>query len=56
MNKDVNVKYEMTEHVFPEVRFRRGFCNPCLKDCDFSIIEQKLATEDKIRESKTSSR
>ena len=56
MNKDVNVKYEMTEHVFPEVRFRRGFCNPCLKDCDFSIIEQKLATEDKIRESKASSR
>jgi hypothetical protein len=48
-NKGVPVNYEMTEHVFPEVKFRRGFCNPCLKDCDFSIIEQKLALEDKLR-------
>ena len=48
MNKDVKVNYEMTEHVFPEIKFRRGFCNPCLKDCEFSIIEKKLATEDKL--------
>jgi len=49
INKGVPVNYEMTEHVFPEVKFRRGFCNPCLKDCEFSIIEQKLALEDKLR-------
>jgi len=48
-NKGVPVNYEMTEHVFPEVKFRRGFCNPCLKECEFSIIEQKLALEDKLR-------
>ena len=49
VNKDIPVNYEMTEHVFPEVKFRRGFCNPCLKDCEFSIIEQKLANEEKLR-------
>jgi len=48
-NKGVPVNYEMTEHVFPEVKFRRGVCNPCLKDCEFSIIEQKLALEEKLR-------
>ena len=48
-NKGVPVNYEMTEHVFPELKFRRGFCNPCLKDCEFSIIDQKLALEDKLR-------
>jgi hypothetical protein len=49
VNKGLPVNYEMTEHVFPELKFRRGFCNPCLKDCEFSIIEQKLALEDKLR-------
>jgi hypothetical protein len=49
MNKDLPVNYEMAEHVFPELKFRRGFCNPCLKDCEFSIIDQKLALEDKLR-------
>jgi hypothetical protein len=49
MNKDMPVNYEMTEHVFPEVKFRRGFCNPCSKYCEYSIIDQKLAMEDKLR-------
>jgi hypothetical protein len=49
MNKDMKVKYELTEHVFPEVRFRRGFCNPCQPDCEYSIIEQKLDTEGTLR-------
>ena len=48
LNKDVNVNYEMAEHVFPEIKFRKGFCNPCLNDCDFSIIEQKLNAEDNV--------
>jgi hypothetical protein len=48
INKDLPVNYEMTEHVFPELKFRRGFCNPCLKDCEFSIIDEKLAMEDKL--------
>ena len=49
MNKGVNVKYEMTEHVFPEIKFRRGVCNPCSKTCDFSIIESKINTEQNLR-------
>ena len=49
MNKDIPVNYEMAEHVFNELRFRRGSCNPCLKDCEFSIIDKKLALEDKLR-------
>jgi len=48
MNKDVKINYEMTEHVFPQIKFRRGFCNPCSKDCDYSITDQKMATEDKL--------
>jgi len=49
VNKEQNVKYEMAEHVFPEIKFRKGVCNPCLKSCDFSIIEQKMNTEKKLR-------
>jgi hypothetical protein len=48
MNKDIKINYEMTEHVFPEIKFKRGFCNPCLNDCEFSIIEEKLNTENKL--------
>jgi hypothetical protein len=47
-HKDMSVKYEMAEHVFPEIKFRRASCNPCLKACEFSIIEQKLQTEDNL--------
>jgi hypothetical protein len=52
-NKDVSVKYEMTEHVFPEIKFRRGACNPCLKTCEFSIVESKINTEEKLRPKET---
>lgn len=48
INKDIPVKYEMSEHVFPEIRFRRGFCNPCSKNCEFSIIKQKIETENQL--------
>jgi len=48
MKKDIPVKYEISEHVFPEIRFRRGFCNPCSKNCEFSIIKQKIETENQL--------
>jgi len=48
MNKGTSVNYEMTEHVFPEIKFRRGFCNPCLNTCEYSIIEQKIETENNL--------
>jgi len=49
INKGIKVKHEMTEHVFPEIKFRRGVCNPCSKTCDFSIIESKINTEQNLR-------
>jgi len=49
MNKEVRMNYEMTEHVFPEIKFRRGVCNPCNKSCDFSVIENKINTEKELR-------
>jgi hypothetical protein len=48
-NKGLKVKYEMIEHVFPELKFRKAVCNPCLKSCDFSIIESKIDTEKKLK-------
>ena len=33
----------------PEIKFRRGVCNPCSKTCDFSIIESKINTEQNLR-------
>jgi hypothetical protein len=49
MNKEVQINYEMTEHIFPEIKFRRGVCNPCNKSCDFSVIENKINTEKELR-------
>jgi hypothetical protein len=49
-NKGIKVNYEMAEHVFPEIKFRRGVCNPCSNSCDFSIIESKINTEQSLRE------
>jgi len=49
MNKDAQINYEMTEHIFPEIKFRRGVCNPCNKSCDFSVIEKKINTEKELR-------
>lgn len=48
INKGTPVNYEMTEHVFPEIKFRKGFCNPCLNTCEYSIIEQKIETENNL--------
>jgi len=49
MNKGSKVNYQITEKVFPEIKFRRGACNPCLKKCEFSVIEKKMKTEEKLR-------
>ena len=52
-HKNVNVKHEMAEHIFPEMKFRGGVCNPCDKTCEISIIEGKLKTEYEIKPSFT---
>ena len=43
--KDMNVKNEMIQHVFPEVEFEQEDCNVCKDTCEFSIIEERLKTE-----------
>jgi hypothetical protein len=47
--KDVAVRSEMVQHVFPEIQFNAGKCNPCSATCDFSIIANKLHMEEKMK-------
>jgi hypothetical protein len=47
--KDVAVRSEMIQHVFPEIQFKAGKCNPCSAICDFSIIANKLHMEEKMK-------
>ena len=35
-NKGMNVKIEMAEHVFPEMKYTNVVCNPCDENCDFT--------------------
>ena len=43
--KNMSVKTDMVEHVFPELKFNGSVCNPCDSKCNYSIIESKLKTE-----------
>jgi hypothetical protein len=55
MYKDMPVKPEMVDHVFSEVHFTTDTkCNPCDRTCAYSIIENKLATEDELSRPKNS--
>lgn len=47
--KDIAVRSDMVQHVFPEIQFKAGKCNPCSSTCDFSIIANKLHTEEKMK-------
>jgi hypothetical protein len=47
-HKDMNVKNEMAQHVYPELKFKKDYCNVCTPTCQFSIIESKLKTELKL--------
>lgn len=46
--KDMSVKSEYAEHVFPQLEFKDEPCNPCNESCNFSIIESKLNAEKSI--------
>ena len=48
MHKNIPVKIEMANHVFPELEFKSKPCNPCSDTCDFSIIEEKLTHEEDL--------
>jgi len=47
-HKDMNVKSEMAQHIYPELKFNKDYCNVCSPTCQFSIIESKLKTENKL--------
>ena len=40
--KSMEVKSEMAPHVFSELNYTDGPCNPCSPTCGFSIIEEKM--------------
>jgi len=46
--KGMEVKPDMAQHVFPELKFTQDKCNPCLTSCKFSIIESKLKTHEAL--------
>jgi hypothetical protein len=49
-HKGMKVKNEMAEHVFPEMKFNNIVCNPCSKNCEISVINEKLNTEKVLRQ------
>ena len=54
--KDMNVKSEMAEHVFPEIEYKNDYnkCNPCDSACHYSIVAKKMISEDNIIKSRNS--
>lgn len=44
----IPVKTDMIEHVYPQIKFKRGACNPCDKTCEFSIANKKIEIEKEI--------
>ena len=47
-HKDMVVKHEMAQHIYPELKFENDYCNACSPTCKFSIIESKLKTENEL--------
>jgi hypothetical protein len=47
--KNSIINLEMIEYLFPEIKFSKNKCNPCDNNCQYSILEKKLITEEKIK-------
>jgi hypothetical protein len=47
--KNATIRNDMAPHVFGYLEFNKETCNPCLSSCDFSIIESKMNTEEKMK-------
>lgn len=47
-HKNMEVKQDMVQHVFPEIVYKEQACNVCTPGCKFSIIESKFLAESKI--------
>ena len=48
--KGTYVNPEMAEHVFPSIQFTSAPCDPCNARCNFTILQNKLHTENRLRE------
>lgn len=53
-NKNLPVKTEMAQQIFPELNFKKNQCNPCDNSCDFSILEEKMKNEESLTAPKNS--
>lgn len=51
--KEYPVKLENIEHIFPDLQFTYGKCNPCDVNCAFTI-SQKLSTQEEMTFPKSS--
>ena len=47
--KDSIINLEMLKHLFPEINFNNDKCNPCDKNCRFSMIESKINNNEKLK-------
>jgi hypothetical protein len=52
--KNILVKNEMAPHIFSELNYTNGPCNPCAESCNYSIIEEKMKTEEELVKPKNS--
>jgi hypothetical protein len=49
VNKGIKVNNEMAPHVYPDLEYKNVTCNPCSKNCEISIIGNKLTTDENLR-------
>jgi len=47
-HKEYPIRNDMTEHVFPEIKFESGVCNPCDPNCNISFTNKKIDTETEL--------
>lgn len=47
--KELKIKNEMAEHVYPEMKYKNIVCNPCSKNCEISVSKNKMVAEEKIK-------
>lgn len=43
------INLEMIEYLFPEITFSKNKCNPCDNNCNYTVLEKKLTTEEKMK-------
>lgn len=51
---DLEINPEMAEHIFNDLKFDGSPCDPCNRQCKFSIINKKISTEEELIKPKNS--